>query len=66
MFGAGAMLNGSVAGGMGAVVGLIFLLFIGGIFLAIVFGPIAIGSIYAGFRDTLDDDDATVTNVAFR
>jgi hypothetical protein len=49
---------------MGAVVGLVFLLFIGGIFLAIVFGPIAIGSIYAGFKDTLDDDDATVTNPA--
>ncbi len=64
VFGAGAMMNGSVAGGMGAVVGLVFLLFIGGIFLAIVFGPIAIGSIYAGFKDTLDDDDATVTNPA--
>ena len=58
------MMNGSLAGGIGAIVGLVLLLFIGGIFLAIVFGPIAIGSIYAGFKDTLDDDDATLTNPA--
>jgi len=62
--GAGAMMSGSVAGGMGAVVGLIFLFVIGGFLLASVVGPIAIGSVYAGFKDTLDDDDATVTNPA--
>jgi len=62
--GAGALMNGSIVGGMGAFMGVVFLILVSGLLFASFVGPIAIGSIYAGFRDTLDDDDATVTNPA--
>ena len=28
---------------------------------AVIVGPVVVGSVYAGFKDTVDDDDATVT-----
>ena len=34
--------------------------------LTAVIGPIAVGSIYAGFKDTLDDPEATVTSPRYR
>ena len=36
------------------------------VLLAVIVGPIAIGSIYAGFKETLDDGNATVTDPAVR
>ena len=66
VLGAGAMMSGNLEGGLGAFVGLFIFLFAGAALLMVTVGPIAIGSIYAGFKDTLDDDDATVTNPAYR
>jgi len=66
MFGAGALMSGSLERGIGAFLGFFALVAFASIVLAVIVGPIAIGSIYAGFKDTLDDDDATVTNPAYR
>ena len=71
VFGAGAMMSGSVEGGMGAFVGLFFLLFIGAIFLRWYVGPIAIGSVYAGLqghagRRRRDGDEPRISLSALR
>ena len=42
------------------------MLFAAAMLVAVIVGPIAIGSVYAGFKDTVDDVDATVTNPAYR
>ncbi len=66
VLGAGAMIGGDIASGVGAFVGFFIALLVAGLVFALVVGPVAIGSVYAGFKDTLDDDDATVTNPAYR
>jgi hypothetical protein len=65
VFGAGAIMSGSLEGGIGAFIGFFFTLIGGAIALAVIVGPMAIGSVYAGFKDTLDAD-ATVANPAYR
>ena len=65
-FGAGAFMSGSLESGFGALVGFFVLVFATTVLLAVIVGPIAIGSIYAGFKETLDDGNATVTNPAVR
>jgi len=67
VFGAGAMMSGAgISGGIGAFVGFFLLMFALAALVTAIVGPIAVGSVYAGFKDTLDDDDATVTHPAYR
>ena len=63
-FGAGAFMSGSFEGGISAFIGFFVFVFAAIVLLGVIVGPIAIGSIYAGFKDTLDDA-ATVTNPAY-
>lgn len=68
MLGVGALAgaSGSDSGWIGAIVGFA-VLFVGlMLVLALVVGPVAIGSIYAGYKDIFADDDATVPNPAYR
>lgn len=66
VFGAGAIMSGAgMSGGIGAFLGF-FLLIAAMVALAVaIVGPIAVGSIYAGFKDTVEDPDATVTHPAY-
>lgn len=66
VLGAGALARGDIGSGVGAFIGFFIALMVAGFVFALVMGPVAIGSVYAGFEDTLDDDDATVTNPAYR
>jgi uncharacterized membrane protein len=66
VFGASAIMSGSLEGGLSALMGFFALIAVAALLLMVIVGPIAVGSIYAGFKDTLDDDDATVTNPAYR
>lgn len=66
VFGAGAIAGGTIESGVGAFVGFFLVLMVFGLLFAVVVGPIAIGSVYAGFKDTLDDADATVTTPLYR
>jgi uncharacterized membrane protein len=66
LFGAGAIMSGSLERGLEALVGFFVLLALVTLLLIVIVGPIAVGSIYAGFKDTLDDADATVTSPAYR
>ena len=66
VFGAGAIMSGSLERGLSAFIGFFVAVAVITLLLLVIIGPIAVGSIYAGFKDTLDDDDATVTNPAYR
>ena len=69
MLGAGAFMSSGAASGsgwIGALVGFA-VLFVGlMLVLALVVGPIVVGSIYAGYRDLFAAADATVPNPAYR
>jgi hypothetical protein len=68
MMGVGALASasGNGAGWIGAIVGFA-VLFVGLMLaLALVVGPVAIGSIYAGYKDVFADDEAAVPNPAHR
>jgi len=66
LFGGGAIMSGSIEGAISTFLGLFVMLFAAAMLFAVIVGPITIGSVYAGFKDTVDDDDATVTNPAYR
>ena len=67
VFGAGGIVAAqSITQGIAAFVGFFVVMAIAAILLVAVVGPITVGSVYAGFKDTLDDDDATVTDPAYR
>lgn len=65
--GAGGLIaTQSLEQGIAAFIGFFVVMAIVVVVLTAVIGPIVVGSIYAGFKDTLDDPDATVTTPAYR
>lgn len=65
--GAGGLIaTQSLERGIAAFIGFFVVMAIVAVILTAVIGPIAVGSIYAGFKDTLDDPDATVTSPGYR
>ena len=61
--GAGGLIaTQSLEQGIAAFIGFFVVMGIVAFVLTAVIGPIAVASIYAGFKDTLDDPDATVTS----
>jgi hypothetical protein len=67
VLGAGGMIAGrSLEQGIAAFAGIFAVMAIGALIVIVIAGPMAVGSVYAGFKDTLDDADATVTNPSYR
>ena len=66
MFGAGTLFSGD-AGSWLAAAALFFAFFLFAVaVVALVFGPVVFGSTYAGYKDTLSQDDAPLANPAYR
>ena len=58
----GVLATGSFEGLLTGFIGFFVVILALGAVLALLVGPIAVSSVYAGFKDTLDDPDATVTS----
>ena len=62
VLGAGGFIaSGSFERALTAFIGFFVVMLGVAIVLAVIIGPTAVASVYAGFKDTLDDPDATVT-----
>lgn len=63
VLGAGSLIAGrGLDQGIAAFAGIFAGMAIAMLVLIAIVGPMAVGSVYAGFRDTLDDSEATVTS----
>jgi hypothetical protein len=62
----GVIATHSLQQGITAFIGFFVVMAIVATVIAAVVGPVAVGSVYAGFKDTLDDPDATVTSPQYR